>query len=203
MDFPSDKELKKKISVMDNGEPLVRIADACPGLSVYWKNLMVREGVAKRLVKANSYLPKGYCLRVTDAYRSMKKQKELYEGFRRTMKKRHPKWSSKKLNEYCTVYVADPGLAPPHVTGGAVDVTVLGKNGRKLDMGPSNLSSASRTFSEKISKKARNNRMILVKAMKKAGFVNYPLEWWHWSYGDRLWAYCKKKNHAIYGNVIR
>jgi D-alanyl-D-alanine dipeptidase len=22
-----------------------------------------------------------------------------------------------------------------------------------------------------------------------AGFVNYPPEWWHWSYGDKYWAF--------------
>jgi D-alanyl-D-alanine dipeptidase len=24
--------------------------------------------------------------------------------------------------------------------------------------------------------------------MEGAGLVNYPSEWWHYSYGDRLWA---------------
>lgn len=24
--------------------------------------------------------------------------------------------------------------------------------------------------------------------MLKAGFAPYPLEWWHWSYGDDVWA---------------
>jgi hypothetical protein len=25
--------------------------------------------------------------------------------------------------------------------------------------------------------------------MQAHGFVNYPTEWWHFSYGDRYWAY--------------
>ena len=28
--------------------------------------------------------------------------------------------------------------------------------------------------------------------MTSAGFVNFPAEWWHWSYGDREWANLQK-----------
>ena len=37
--------------------------------------------------------------------------------------------------------------------------------------------------------------------MKKAGFVNYPPEWWHWSYGDRYWAAALNKKFAIYKGI--
>jgi len=37
--------------------------------------------------------------------------------------------------------------------------------------------------------------------MTVAGFVNYPTEWWHWSYGDRYWAYATHRSAAIYGPV--
>ena len=36
--------------------------------------------------------------------------------------------------------------------------------------------------------------------MEKAGFINYPAEWWHWSYGDCYWAYFNKCD-AIYSPV--
>jgi len=35
--------------------------------------------------------------------------------------------------------------------------------------------------------------------MAAAGFVNYPSEWWHWSYGDRYWAFTTGPSHARYG----
>lgn len=45
------------------------------------------------------------------------------------------------------------------------------------------------------------NRLILLRAMQRAGFVNYPTEWWHFSYGDKMWAaYCNKKT-AVYDVV--
>jgi D-alanyl-D-alanine dipeptidase len=35
--------------------------------------------------------------------------------------------------------------------------------------------------------------------MRATGFVNYPTEWWHWSYGDRYWAYALGKRIAFFG----
>jgi hypothetical protein len=39
-----------------------------------------------------------------------------------------------------------------------------------------------------LSRSARRNRDLLAEVMVGAGFVNYPTEWWHWSFGDRCWA---------------
>ena len=36
-----------------------------------------------------------------------------------------------------------------------------------------------------------------------AGLVNYPTEWWHWSYGDRYWALATGAPGALYGPVER
>jgi D-alanyl-D-alanine dipeptidase len=44
------------------------------------------------------------------------------------------------------------------------------------------------------------NRTILAAATRAADFVNYPLEWWHWSYGDRYWA-CATDVVATYGSL--
>jgi D-alanyl-D-alanine dipeptidase len=40
---------------------------------------------------------------------------------------------------------------------------------------------------------------ILADAMNAAGLVNYPAEWWHWSYGDRYWAFQASHGTALYG----
>jgi D-alanyl-D-alanine dipeptidase len=45
----------------------------------------------------------------------------------------------------------------------------------------------------------RANRRLLAEAVGAAGFVNYPHEWWHWSYGDRYWALATGSPFAIYG----
>jgi D-alanyl-D-alanine dipeptidase len=38
-------------------------------------------------------------------------------------------------------------------------------------------------------------------AGRGAGLVNYPTEWWHWSYGDRYWALVTGAPAALYGPV--
>lgn len=35
--------------------------------------------------------------------------------------------------------------------------------------------------------------------MTATGSVNYPGEWWHWSCGDRYWAFITGPHHARYG----
>ena len=38
-------------------------------------------------------------------------------------------------------------------------------------------------------------------AMNQAGFVQHPCEWWHFSFGDQLWAWYTKSDAAFYGAV--
>ena len=42
-----------------------------------------------------------------------------------------------------------------------------------------------------------------VKTLKcqECGTMNYPTEWWHWSYGDRYWALLTGAPAALYGPV--
>ena len=42
---------------------------------------------------------------------------------------------------------------------------------------------------------------MLLSAASKVGLVNYGYEWWHYSYGDRAWAYVEKNEKAIYGLI--
>jgi D-alanyl-D-alanine dipeptidase len=39
--------------------------------------------------------------------------------------------------------------------------------------------------------------------MRVAGLINYPTEWWHWSFGDRYWALLTAAPHALYGPIDR
>jgi D-alanyl-D-alanine dipeptidase len=58
-----------------------------------------------------------------------------------------------------------------------------------------------RTDSEMISAEAKKNRKLMGDALAKVGFVNYPTEYWHWSYGDRYWAYQTQQQFALYNSV--
>jgi zinc D-Ala-D-Ala dipeptidase len=60
-----------------------------------------------------------------------------------------------------------------------------------------------RTDAQGLSEEAKRNRSVLLQAMESAGLVNYPHEWWHFSYGDRYCAYAKGEPAAIYGVATR
>lgn len=164
---------------------------------------LVRETVAIMLSQAQSILPNGYYIKIFDGFRSLKTQEKIYEMVKKELKENHPSWTKKKIILETDKWVANPKTIPPHSTGGAVDVTIVNEKQEEIVMGTklNSISRKSITYSKEISNKEKKNRNILIKAMKKVGFTNYPAEWWHWSYGDRMWAYYKKKRFGIYEGI--
>jgi D-alanyl-D-alanine dipeptidase len=47
------------------------------------------------------------------------------------------------------------------------------------------------------------HRQVLGSALSAVGLVNYPPEWWHWSYGDQYWAFVVGRPAARYGPRLR
>ena len=89
-----------------------------------------------------------------------------------------------------------------HATGGAVDV-ILYYCGKEIDCGSEYLdfSSVTPTWSKGLNRQQQRCRFILYNAMTQAGFINYPLEWWHFCYGDKMYAAYKFEEKAIYGKA--
>jgi len=48
----------------------------------------------------------------------------------------------------------------------------------------------------------RHRRCLLAEAMAVAGFSQHPHEWWHYSYGDQLWAWRSRQPTACYGRWL-
>jgi D-alanyl-D-alanine dipeptidase len=46
------------------------------------------------------------------------------------------------------------------------------------------------------------HRQLLCDVMLKAGFQRNPKEWWHFCYGDQMWAWLSNQPTAMYGRVI-
>jgi len=201
-------EYQKRIKIVDCREQLVNVRDYCRNIAIKkespikrMKSVLVRKTISDMLNKANSLLPKGYKLAIADGYRSIESQKKLFDEFCLELKKKHPSWKD-RIKKEASKFVSPIDVVPPHTTGGAVDVTILDKNGEELDMGSvfGELNIRSYTDYDKISNIVKKNRKLLIKAMTKAGFVNYPREWWHWSYGDKCWA-AVKRTDSIYRTV--
>lgn len=91
-----------------------------------------------------------------------------------------------------------------HQSGAAVDISLVDQcPAVEYDMG-----GEVRGFGENadfdypgISAEARKNRNILRAALEKVGMVNYPAEWWHYSFGDRLWARLTGSKLAVFAKL--
>lgn len=198
------------VAVADNGEPLVDLREV-PQLSMDRAvgdgvGTLVREGVARRLLAAQAALPAGMRLLVVEGYRSAERQRAIFDGYQRELRSLHPEWTAERLFEETCKFVSPLEVAP-HSTGGAVDLTLGTADGVELDLGtpvdatPEASGNACFTDADGIPPQARQHRRILSRAMVGAGFVNYPTEWWHWSYGDRYWALLTGADAARYGPV--
>lgn len=165
---------------------------------------LARKGVAEKLLSAQKQLPEAVRLMVVEGYRSQNIQQEIFQWQRQEFKKQHPDWNEKRLMAEVLKFVASPETNMPHSTGGAIDIMLVNESGDELDMGTGineGYDGQCLMNADNISDIAKKNRRILIEALEKTGFVNYPAEWWHWSYGDRYWAAVTNSNFAIYGCV--
>lgn len=163
-----------------------------PGFS-----LQLRQDVVARLVRAQSLLPTGWKLVLKAGYRPYEVQVGLLDALIAEVSGEHAQWSRAEILAHARTYVSDPKVVcPPHVTGGAVDLDVLDGSGMPVDMGcpPNTDSEIAFLFSDKISEDAQQNRRKLFDAMVAAGFAPLAAEWWHYQYGETLWA-------AFYGHA--
>jgi D-alanyl-D-alanine dipeptidase len=206
-----------RVPVVDCGERLVPLAGLHRRLPVddSIENIRcvgriplfeARAGVAARLVAAAERLAPGMCLLVKESLRPMSLQASAFERRVSRLVKENPALTREAAIALASEYVAPPWVAG-HPTGGAVDLTLCHADGREADMGcaydADETASEGLCFShsERLAGMAKENRHILFSALNAQGFVNYPFEWWHWSYGDRYWAASGAQAHALYDAI--
>lgn len=209
------------IPIMENNEPLVDLKNQTviaygpspeiPNNTDYTK---LRKTVYDKLIQAQALLPKGIKLCVYEGYRSLNLQRTLFENNFAQVRVSHPNWSDDQVFDETTKLVSPlmnkdgSQNIPPHSTGAAVDVYLIDEKGDPLDMGllvkdwmHDKDGFLSQTDSPHLPDKARKNREIMSQALSAVGFINYPTEYWHWSYGDRYWAHQTGQKQAMYGSV--
>ncbi|MBB6551780.1 M15 family metallopeptidase [Nonomuraea rubra] len=198
------------VPVIDCGEPLFDLRKL-PALLLDDRQAdeagdyaRLRIGLTDRLLVAQSKLPPGLRLLVVEGYRPLALQEKYFSRYRDELRRANPAWSEEHLRIQASRSLAPPEVAP-HVCGAAVDLTLVAEDGVEVEMGtpvnagPEESGGRCYTHHPEISAGARANRRLLCDAMSGAGFVNYPTEWWHWSYGDRYWALITGAPTAIYG----
>ncbi len=167
----------------------------------------VRLGVYKKLLNMLGILPKNIGIAYFEGLRPLWKQKEYFDRkFQEILKD----IKNKELAYQETAKHVSPFIdnIPTHATGAAIDMTLFEVNdgeAKLIDMGMFDTiyghNPQQETFSKNTTEQQRKNRLILLHAAIGSGFVNYGFEWWHYSYGDKAWAYVKHQK-AIYGLAV-
>ncbi len=208
-------ERVKKVQVEESGEPIIDLCVEFPEITFDLARTHVqkqsksisyaRKIIGEKLLQAEALLPSGIKLLVKECYRPMWVQKIFWDGYYSFLKEKFPDWNERQIYEECSKLNAPLDIAP-HTTGGAVDLTLIDSDGEWLDLGtafnasPLETKGATYTNAQNISVEAQKNRKLLIEAMTIAGFVNYPTEWWHWSYGDKYWALLSGKPYAFFSS---
>jgi len=219
------KESKEKLITIPNyfkfinPHPYFSLGAPYRDKETIWK---LREEVVLRLIKANDFLKSknsSYSLILYDSWRPIEVQEFMFKiAFNLECKKLNIEVSKNKMNSYPLIIKKvekfwafpsfDEKCPPPHSTGGALDISLSDKDGKLLEMG-SHIDQMDETSKPEFYKNVEteeaviwnSRRNLLREIMVKFGFVQHPNEWWHFSYGDQLWAWKSKKPNAFYGKI--
>lgn len=191
----------------------------------YWQRvdgatdkLWLRQSVAEKLSALNARIAgAGLELFLFDAWRPRAVQAYFHDVWMpKELQRRDSSLQGAALTEEVERYWAAPtdsAQSPaPHATAAAIDLTLRWKGGDALWMGSlfddvtalahrdrfENLDAGNFSFSDQ---EARANRRLLHWLMVEQGFAGHPDEWWHFSWGDQMWAALTGVSAAHYGEA--
>ena len=189
----------------------------------YWQRidgavekLWLRKSVAEKLARVNA---RAGCvdleLFLFDAWRPRSVQAYFHDVWMpRELQRRDLHLTGAALTAEVERYWAAPSDSAdspaPHATASAVDLTLRWKGGDPLWMGSlfddvtslahrdrfERLEAENFSFSDQ---EACANRRLLHWLMTEEGFAGHPDEWWHFSWGDQMWAALTGAPSAHYG----
>ncbi|MBR8838113.1 MAG: D-alanyl-D-alanine dipeptidase [Stigonema ocellatum SAG 48.90 = DSM 106950] len=210
-------EIPLKLFAVESPHPYEKLGAPYGENSPYF----LRESVVESLIEAQDYLQllrPDWLIQIFDAYRPVAVQQFMVdytfaEAVRMAGLTESEMSETQRQVIWEEVYKiwAEPSLdektPPPHSTGAAVDVTLVDNTGAIVNMGSAidELSPASLPdyFANSLQPQAQQydaNRQLLCDVMEKAGFKRHPGEWWHFCFGDQMWAWLY--NEAQPGNPV-
>ncbi len=211
-----DQDELDAVVIKDNGEPLVDFLALCNSDKLVFSPThpvfqfprvhLLRQSVAEIVCRAAHALPDSLRLQIVEGYRPIAVQRAMFARALEQARQKMPDADERAIYLEAGRYSAPPDAAtpPPHLTGGAVDLEIIGADGARLDFtSPFELlDNAQAAFDAPgISDEARKNRDLLKSVLEPTGLTSYADEWWHWSYGDNGWALRVGADNAIYDKI--
>ena len=205
------------IEIRDSGDPLVDLAnfDFLLEPSYYNKGfskdsrIFIRKTIAEKLECIKKKFGNNN-FKIWDGWRSREVQHNIYMNHWEHLKNKHTDWEENRLKQAVGKFVTiatDPNKIPIHATGGSIDLTLVDSSGNELDMGTKfdhfGPEAASFYYDiHDIDDIVKANRKLLRDAMIAEDFRFDDDEWWHFDFGNQLWAATLNKAFAIYGECI-
>jgi D-alanyl-D-alanine dipeptidase len=183
----------------------------------------VRQGILERLRRSQAYLETirpNWQIAIFDAYRPIPVQQFMVDySFAQFAESKNLEIKSltedqknslmSEVMKFWAIPSHDPKTPPPHSTGAAIDVTLFDTEGQEINMGSPIDEISDRSLPDyfansrdALEMEFNRDRQLLNQVMIHSGFQRHPNEWWHFSYGDQLWAWISNQKMAIYGGVI-
>jgi zinc D-Ala-D-Ala dipeptidase len=198
------------VPIRDRGEMLINVAAHSPLRVAKPHNVTggqhsppyLRTGVVDRLVAAQSLLPRDVLLLVVAGHLPAILLPETTSD----------SGTASPERTGVALTAVDSAAVPlaAHYTGGAVDLTLCAPIDAPFPLDrrgtlPTCLACGSglpvNADADMGQKPQASDRTLLTSALTDMGFVNHPMCWWHWSYGDQYWAFQKAVPQARYGAV--
>lgn len=199
----------KKIKVVESGEEFVHfdsiqnprikhISAFDPNYHRYIRDgsesKYMRKGVRAALITMLDYLPQNLGIIYVEGYMSPQTyQKRLSFRFNKSLKH-----NSNSSQAYTEALAAVPKSS---LTGGAISIAIydIAKNEMVGLDNAHEMGQRDETFSPKTTPEHRQNRLTLLNAATKAGFVNYGMMWWYFTLNEKMSAYVNDQEKCSYG----
>ncbi|MFH0804213.1 MAG: M15 family metallopeptidase [Candidatus Zambryskibacteria bacterium] len=229
-DFRSDESFYRNYPIYPTDEACVKVNNTLLCQSYYWyynprpkgamEQIFLRKELIFRLIRIDKELRLlGLRLLIQEGYRPLSVQRFVQEvSVFKGLKKENPGLTDAELQEKVRMFATSVNgdfrrYPPPHLTGGAVDLTIVYvENGEQVDMGKKG-GLYNTAFPDALERQnpgefegAKRFRRLLFWLASTEQMAMNPTEWWHLSWEDQMWAWVTKAPFATYGvaeNFIR
>ena len=203
------KKLIPQYPIREDNTPLTSLKDS--GLNLIFEpsikkdyQYLVRMAVLEKIGRISRQLDDQHkVLIIRSSWRSFEHQEMLWANHFRLIQQEFPSKSQEEISIEVSNYIA-PRTKSMHSTGGAVDALIFDlKKNCVLDFGTNHgykidLNNKCYPYHPGISPKAKRNRKILIDLFESEDFVCDLIEYWHFDYGNAVWAIGKSEKFALF-----
>lgn len=206
------KQLRQTIPIKEDNSPLVSLKES--GFNLIFEpaskknyKYFVREALVEKIGRISKLLDKEEkVLIIRSVWRSFEHQQLIRQKKAAFLQQKHPDKSSEEINKLVSNFIA-PRTQSTHATGGAIDALIYDlKNDCVMDFGTNDglnidLNKKCYPYHPDITPQAKKNRKLLISLFEKEDFVCDLVEYWHFDYGNVIWALEKGKEYSKYGII--